>query len=302
MVDVGAKPGSVRTARATGLVRMARSTLDAVSDSKLPKGNVFTTAQLAGIQAAKRTAELIPLCHPLNITWADIGFVVSESAIEITAEIHARDSTGIEMEALTAVSVAALTLYDMCKSIDKGMTITDIRLIEKRGGKSSHGTDYRPRSSLITISDSVSAGTNEDRSGSLLRDGLEASGCEIIGTEIIADEEDAIQAAVKRLLGQGAELILTTGGTGLGPRDVTVRAIKPLLTGRLPGVEQALHNYGRQRIPEAMLSETLAGTIGQTIIVCLPGSPSAANDALAVLVPVIFHAFDVQRGAGHGDH
>ena len=129
MVDVGAKPAVRRRAVARGRVRMAATTARALSD--LPKGDALVTAKLAGIMAAKRTAELIPLCHPLALTHVDVELEVGEEFVEIEAAAETTAQTGVEMEALVAVSIAALTVYDMAKAIDKGMTIDEIRLVEK---------------------------------------------------------------------------------------------------------------------------------------------------------------------------
>lgn len=138
MVDVGEKPATRREAVATGSISMRKETLKLVTNSKIAKGNVLETARLAGIMAAKKTHELIPLCHPLNITSVSVDFGVDEkkNMIRLEAKVGCTGQTGVEMEALTAVSVAALTIYDMCKAVDKGMIISDIMLMEKRGGKS----------------------------------------------------------------------------------------------------------------------------------------------------------------------
>ncbi len=138
MVDVGAKADTEREAIAAGRVIMRPETLSLLHTGNLPKGDVLGTARVAGIMAAKRTSELIPLCHPLLLTKVAVEFEFDEdaSAVEITATVRCRGQTGVEMEALTAVSVAALTIYDMAKAVERGMTISDIRLLEKRGGKS----------------------------------------------------------------------------------------------------------------------------------------------------------------------
>lgn len=143
MVDVGGKKATRRTAEARGRVRVGRRVLEMLQKEGLPKGDLFATAQIAGIQAAKRTHELIPLCHPLRITHVEVKVRVrGADAVEITAEVRAEDKTGVEMEALTAAAVACLTVYDMCKAVDKGITIEEICLIKKTGGKS--GTYERP--------------------------------------------------------------------------------------------------------------------------------------------------------------
>lgn len=138
MVDVTQKTSTERTAVAGGRVAMNPETFEAIQNQKVKKGNVLETARIAGIMAAKKTAELIPMCHPLNITHIQIDFSpdAATSSMGIEAAVRAIDQTGVEMEAITAVSVAALTIYDMCKSIDKEMTISKIQLLKKTGGKS----------------------------------------------------------------------------------------------------------------------------------------------------------------------
>ncbi len=138
MVDVGAKDETERVAVARGAVTMQPETLRLITEGSAPKGDVLAAAQVAGVMAAKRTPDLIPLCHPLLLTQVDVAFRIDEvaSQIEITTTVRCRGKTGVEMEALTAVSVAALTIYDMAKAVEKGMRIGDIRLVHKSGGKS----------------------------------------------------------------------------------------------------------------------------------------------------------------------
>lgn len=137
MVDVGDKAITSRTASAEALVRMCPETLALIVDGKIPKGDVFAIARIAGIQAAKKTSELIPLCHPLMLSSVKVDLQAeAPDAVRITATCKLAGQTGVEMEALTAASVAALTLYDMCKAVDKGMVIETVRLLEKTGGKS----------------------------------------------------------------------------------------------------------------------------------------------------------------------
>jgi cyclic pyranopterin phosphate synthase len=139
MVDVGAKPETHRTARASAVVRMAPATLALIRDKQISKGDVLEVARLAGIMGAKRTADLIPLCHPLPLTSVQVAFTFpTEDSVRIEATARVFGRTGVEMEALTAVSVAALTVYDMCKAADRGMTVESVRLEEKDGGASGH--------------------------------------------------------------------------------------------------------------------------------------------------------------------
>ena len=143
MVDVGAKPATHRVAIATGRIEMQPATLALVESGTAKKGDVLGVARIAGIMAAKRTSELIPLCHPLALTRVAVEFELlpSDSAVQCTATVETVGPTGVEMEALTAVQVALLTVYDMCKAVDRGMTITDVRVREKHGGKSGSFTN-----------------------------------------------------------------------------------------------------------------------------------------------------------------
>ena len=138
MVDVGGKPDTERVVVARGEIRMRPQTLQLIAEKGVPKGDVLAVAQVAGIMAAKRVPELIPLCHPLLLSKVDVQFNIDEQAsrIEITAKVHSTGKTGVEMEALTAVSVAALTIYDMAKAVERTMRIGQIRLVRKSGGKS----------------------------------------------------------------------------------------------------------------------------------------------------------------------
>ena len=138
MVDVGDKPDTTRTAVVRGVVRMKAATLQLIKQGNLKKGDILTTAQIAGIMAAKRTSELIPLCHPLPLTYIDVSLSLNEedNTVEVEATVQTSGKTGVEMEAFTAVSVACLTIYDMAKAVDRTMQIDNIRLVEKRGGRS----------------------------------------------------------------------------------------------------------------------------------------------------------------------
>jgi cyclic pyranopterin phosphate synthase len=142
MVDVGDKEKTSRQAVVRGEIRMRAETVGLIRENGIKKGNVLEVARLAGIMAAKRTGELIPLCHPLNVTAVQVDFVVGEDRVEVEAQARIEDRTGVEMEALTAATVALLTIYDMCKAVDRGMVISEVRLMEKSGGRS--GTYVRP--------------------------------------------------------------------------------------------------------------------------------------------------------------
>jgi cyclic pyranopterin phosphate synthase len=152
MVDVGGKVPTIRTARVGARVWMAPATMEMLKTQAFPKGDVLAVARIAGIMAAKRTAELVPLCHPLALTHVDVTFSVAEDEPRIDIECVSRteDRTGVEMEALTGASIAAVTIYDMCKAVDRGMVIGDIRLLEKTGGKEDYLREGEERSGAVS--------------------------------------------------------------------------------------------------------------------------------------------------------
>ena len=299
MVDISDKVLSARVARAQGKIFMDKKTIKLIKDKSVSKGDVLTVAKISGIQAAKKTYESIPMCHQINLSFVDLSFLIETDCIIISSVAKTNEATGVEMEALNAVSNAALTIYDMCKSADKNMSISNVSLIKKTGGKTSHNINYRPKVGIITLSDSVFSGKNKDLSGLILSNGFRDSGCIVEDTIILPDGSEELIPIIKEWSSKNVELILTTGGTGLGSRDLTTGIIEKIFDSKLPGVEQALHSYGYTKIKSAMLSRLLAGVMGKTIIICLPGSPGAVKDALNVLIPFIFHSFHMLRDEKH---
>ena len=299
MVDVTNKLLTVRVAKAEGKINMLPETITRIKDDRLPKGNVLNTAKIAGIQAAKKTSELIPLCHQLNLSLIDIEFELKLNSIWIRSIVKTKESTGVEMEALSAVSIALLAVYDMCKAVDKTMTISGVKLIEKIGGKSVHATKYRPKVGVVTMSDGVVEGKREDISGRILADGFLNSGCVVDQRMVLEDGSDKLVPMIYDWIDSGVELILTTGGTGLSPRDLTVETLESIFESKLTGVEQALHAHGRGKVKTAMLSRLTAGLVKGSLVICLPGSTGAAKDALEILIPTIFHSFHMLKGEQH---
>ena len=299
MVDVTDKTATERMAKAEGKIHLQQATIALIQDDSIPKGNVLTTAKIAGIQSAKKTAEIIPMCHQLNLSFVDMEFELGRELVIIRSIVKTREATGVEMEALTAVSTAALTMYDMCKAVDKTMTIGAIKLVEKIGGKSDHAVEYRPSVGIITMSDSISADKSEDKSGPILVKGFADSGCKADHQKVLPDGTEELIPMIESWIKDGVELIITTGGTGLGPRDLTIQLVENKFDSKLPGIEQALHAYGRGKVKTAMLSRLTAGVINGAIVICLPGSTGAVKDALRVLIPTIFHSFHMMKGEKH---
>ena len=299
MVDVTEKISNSRMAKAEGKIFMKSETISAICDDQIPKGNVLTTAKIAGIQAAKKTFETIPMCHQLNLSFVDIQFTIDSDWIQIDSIAKTKEATGVEMEALSAVSTTALTIYDMCKALDKTMSIGDIKLIKKMGGKSDHIMVHKPNVGIITLSDSVVSGDSKDQSGPILLEGFLNAGCIVEHQKVLPDGSKELVEIINSWVNDGVELIITSGGTGLGPRDLTIETLDKKFDYKIPGIEQSLHAYGRSKVKTAMLSRLTAGVIKGAIVICLPGSPSAVQDAIKVLIPTVFHAFHMMKGEKH---
>ena len=299
MVDVSEKVLSTRIAKAVGKISMQKNTITAIQNQTLSKGNVLTTAKLAGIYGAKKTAEMIPLCHQINLSFIDIEFEIMESSILIKSTVKTKEATGVEMEALSSISNTALTIYDMCKAIDKTMVISEVKLVEKIGGKSDHLVEYRPQVGVITLSDSISKGMGVDLSGPILINRFKNEGCTVDHQKVLPDGSVELIPLINKWINENVKLIITTGGTGLGPRDLTIETLDKIFDSKLPGVEQALHSYGRDKVKTAILSRLIVGVVKGTIIICLPGSSGAVKDALNVLIPTIFHSFHMMNGEKH---
>ncbi len=303
MIDITQKSSTLRKAIATATVKVSKQeTIDAINNNKVPKGNIFEFARVAGLFAIKKTSDVIPDCHPLPIEYAAVNYEVNELNILIRVEVHTIYKTGVEVEAMHGASIVALTLYDMLKPIDKGIEISSIKLESKKGGKSDFNNALLKdlKCAVIVCSDSIFADKAEDRAGKAIIKKLEA--CKLKATiyEIIPDEFNLIQNKAKQLCEEKYDLVLFTGGTGLSPRDVTPEAILPLLDREIPGMMEMARNYGQQRTPYSMLSRGIAGFMKNTLVLTLPGSTKGAAETMDALFPYVLHVFAVAEGMKHG--
>jgi cyclic pyranopterin phosphate synthase len=302
MYDISWKYDTLREASAQAKILLSKESIQAIKEGKVPKGDVISVARTAGIIAAKRTGEIIPLCHNIPVDHVSIDFELGENEMIIRSNVKSVWKTGVEMEALTAVAVASLTVYDMLKPIDENIIISEIKLLYKKGGKSDFKAELerKIRAAIVVISDSVSAGTREDRSGRVIEEELKKWNVEVVSYKILPDEMDQIEKELIRLADElKVDLILTTGGTGLGPRDVTPEATKKVIEKEVPGIIEAARMYGQRRTPLSMLSRAIAGVRKNTLIINMPGSPRAAREYMTVLFPAIFHAYLMLEGGGH---
>lgn len=302
MVDITSKSNTLRQAIATATLTVSKQeTIDAIRNKQVPKGDVFEFSRAAGLLAIKKTSDLIPDCHPLPIEFASIKHEINGLTILVTVEVHTIYKTGVEVEAMHGASVTALTMYDMLKPLDKNVEISNIRLEQKKGGKSEHlpvdaGT---LTCAVIVCSDTVSTGEKEDVSGKTIVQKMEQLGVKVSAYKIIPDDIQHIQDQVKSYAEQGYNLVLFTGGTGLSPRDVTPDAIEPLLDRIVPGIMEAARNYGQQRTPYAMLSRGVAGYVKDTLVITLPGSAKGVKETMDAIFPYVLHLFKVVKGERH---
>jgi molybdenum cofactor biosynthesis protein MoaC len=301
MIDISSKIETLRSAVAESRVIAKKETIDRAVRGETPKGNVLDVAKAAACLAAKKTQELIPYCHPLAIDAVSISFEAKEKEIAVRAEVKTVGKTGVEMEALTAAMVAALTIYDMMKGYDKDVVIGETRLVEKRGGKSDFGADLVApvTAAVLVTSDSVSAGKKPDKSGKIICEEMKKFPVDVKHYEIVPDDAEKIRQKILAWTEEGIRLVLTTGGTGLGPRDVTVDVVRGLIEREAPGISEAIHAFGQKRTPYAMLSRGVAGTRGRTLIVTLPGSSNGVKEGIAAVFPHVLHAFNMMGGGGH---
>ena len=325
MIDIGAKLDTQRRALASGEFTAQESTLARVRERTLPKGDALILAEVAGIQGAKQASSLLPLCHPLSLTSVRVWFEFTSDSIQVFCEAKTVGKTGVEMEALAGVSAALLCIYDLTKGIDPVLGVRNIRLDLKEGGKS--GQWSHPASapsddvataglsktnnlfeghtvSIITLSDRASRGTIKDESGPAIAQWFLNGGAGILSERILSDDSDSLSEALKEILEkEHPSFLISTGGTGLSPRDITpetMRAFALKNQGReIPGIGELLRSSGSRITQHAWLSRSTAFLVNSTLLVCLPGSPKAVLESLNEIAGLLCHAMHTVEGGGH---
>lgn len=320
MADVRRKRPTPRRAVAVGEMYPG-SAFEAVHKRRLPKGDAMLMAEVAGLQGAKLASALMPLCHPLLLELVDVRCVAlpERRAIRVYCEVATEARTGVEMEALAGVNAALLTLYDLTKPVEPALEIGGIRLLFKEGGKKgvwihpdglteAEHARYRPqapygldgwRAAVITLSDRASEGAYEDRSGPVIVDALRALQANVDDALVLPDDPQQLGDRLDALAAAGVGLVITTGGTGLGPRDSTPEVLLQRATRRVPGIAEMIRSESRHHTPMAWLSRAEAVLIGRTLVIALPGSPKAVAQGMAILTPLLAHARAMIDGGAH---
>ncbi len=322
MADVRNKRVTRRRAVAVGELIAGPVAYPLIVERRLPKGDALVMAEIAGLQGAKMASALMPLCHPLPLELVHVycAPVPERQAIRVWCECASEARTGVEMEALAGVNAALLTLYDLSKPVEPALEISGIRLLFKEGGKSGlwlhpQGMDegererFKPRPqrgldgarcAVVTLSDRASQGDYADQSGPRLVNGLQALGGDVQSVDILADGVEPLAGHLRALASAGVRLCLCTGGTGLGPRDLTPEALQALGGRSVDGLAQMVRSLSAQHTPLAWLSRAEVVQLDQMLVFALPGSPRAAGECMDILAPVLGHALAMMDGGNHG--
>lgn len=320
MADVGGKRVTARRAVAVGEFAPGTAYADIV-ERRLPKGDALALAEIAGLQGAKQASQLLPLCHPLPLEHIEVHCepVAERQVIRVYSEVATHARTGVEMEALAAVSAALLTLYDLTKPVQPALSFGAVRLLFKEGGKKglwlhpggmsdAERERYRPRAperldgvraAVLTLSDRASRGNYQDTAGPLLVERLRALGADTGPAEVLPDEPETLAMRLRELSVSGVQLVLCTGGTGLGPRDTTPEALARVAERHVPGIGELFRNESSQHTALAWLSRAEAVLIGGSLVIALPGSAKAVAQGMDILAPVLAHALAMIAGQGH---
>lgn len=321
MADIRRKRATPRRAVAVGELHAGPAGFAAIVARTLPKGDALAMAEVAGLQGAKRAAMLMPLCHPLSLEYVDVRCepVPERQTVRVYCETALTARTGVEMEALAGASAALLTLYDLTKPIEPALSIGAIRLLFKEGGKSglwihpdgmtdAERAYYRPRqaarldgidSTVITLSDRAASGIYEDRSGPVAAAALQALGANV-RREILPDGIEPLAGTLQTQAVLATRLVLCTGGTGLGPRDLAPEALDRVATRAVPGLAELFRNASAEHTDRAWLSRATAALVGERmLVICLPGSPVAVEQGMAILAPLLPHALAMIDGGTH---
>lgn len=301
MVDITHKTNTLRIATAQAIVQVSKAeTILAIQNKAVPKGDVFEMAKAAGFLAVKKTPDLLPDCHPIPIEYTAVNYRIEDLSIIIELTVKTIYKTGVEVEAMHGASVVALTMYDMLKPIDKGVEIKNIRLLEKKGGKSDRkAVPENLKTAVIVCSDSIANGAGEDKSGRKVIEKLKALNITVNDYSIIPDDKEVIQEKIGSLVALNYQMILITGGTGLSHRDVTPEAVEELIEREIPGIAETARLYGQERMPTAMLSRSIGGLIGDTLVITMPGSTGGVTEYMDALFPQVLHVFSVMEGGKH---
>lgn len=322
MINISEKVNTKRTAIAKGEIFLDINTFELIAHKKLSKGDAISLAEIAGIMAAKRTSDTIPLCHPLILDSIEMHFALNTSSNSITAFsfIQCFAKTGAEIEALFAVQTALLCIYDLAKAHTTDLKISEIELLYKDGGKNKFNNiiekipekflKYIPKNSnnflfkninfiIGTISDRAAQKIYEDLSGSYLNKFINECDGKVCATFLIPDEAKLIEQNIKKYSDEKQYIIITTGGTGFSKRDITTDTLENICTREHYGVGEYFRKYGSQFTHLSYLSRSSVYEVDKSIVICLPGSLKAVQELSQPLTEIVPHIYSLIKGESH---
>jgi molybdenum cofactor biosynthesis protein MoaC len=316
MHDITHHTSKLQKASAVGILFCSAETVKTFQGNRFSAESLFEVARAAGFLGAKATPQLLPSCHAAGIDSLELSFeflqreqhqalfpeeVLQRSGIIISGEAKTVGRAGIEMQVLTAVSVAALELFQKLKTLDAQLEIGGIKLLESKASKRNKNKYFAtpPTCAVLVCSDAKAAGQREDTSGQLIKQMLENEKTTVSHYIVLPDCKEQIQQQIKAWVAEDVHFIFTTGGTGLGPKDKTVAAVEELLERKAEGIAEAMRHFGQMRTPLAMMSRGVAGAIGNTLVVTLPGSTNGARESLEAILPAVFHARKMLKSSGY---
>lgn len=308
MIDVGRKRPTHRRAIAVGTITMGREVYERVKCGTLPKGDVLALAEAAGIAGAKKTPDMIPMCHSLPLDQVTIHCILNDDtcSVDVYCQAAAFAKTGVEMEALAGVNNALLTIWDLTKGVDPNLTIGAVRLLVKTGGKSGIYTNpegipdwlenqlpeqqtmINKNAAYIVMSDRAASGEYEDKSGPVLKELLEKAGANIVAHSVIPDDADIIEKNILTIChDKKPDLLIACGGTGPGPRDVTPDVLEKISDRMLSGLGDVLRAQSLYFTDTAWLSRMTSAMVGSTLVIAFPGSPKAVRECWEIIEPFL---------------
>lgn len=293
MEDITPKSTTLQEAQAEAVLMVGKpETVAAILEKRVPKGDVLEMAKVAGLFAVKNTHLQLPQPYPTPIEFTSVEYQVEDLEIRITVRVRSVSKSSLEMHALHGASITALTVYDMLKPLDKGISIVRIGILEKEEKNLSSLATQPFNAAVVLCSNAVLKGIKPDSAGQVILEKLKDYQAKVTSYELLPDDLELIRAKAKSLALEN-HLVILAGGTGLAKTDVTTEALEPLLDRKIPGIAEAMRSYGQCRTPHAMFSRSLAGMIGNCLVLAIPGSSRGAAESMEALFPQLLEGFGV---------
>jgi molybdenum cofactor biosynthesis protein MoaC len=292
-------PRHLHTARAEATLRLDTGARSQLRDT-LENSPVLHTARVSGVMAAKRGADVLPYTDHAEMTGVDVTFDWRDDDLHVAASCEGLSRAELGARALLAASVCAVTIVDMVPELADQLVVDGARIVEQEGGLAGLSYSFEPpvRAAIVVISDAVALGDKEDRAGAIVKSEVEAlkpHGVTLADYAIVGDDASAIETIVEQWVADGVEFVLAVGGTGLSHTDVTVETVEAMLDRPIPGIMEAARAHGQELTPVAFMSRGVAGLVGDSLVITLPGSRGGAKESCEALFPAVLHVFKTLR-------